>query len=153
MSRAVVVAEASAKSGALITARFALEQGREVMAVPGSPVFPHTEGSNRLLMEGAAMVTGATDVLLALGLAGVGCVPSPDAGGERPEGTGDLERRILRFLSVERHVNEIAVSLEIPVQELLPCLLDMEWRKLLARRSGDYYKTMSKSGSPVRDGA
>jgi DNA processing protein len=153
MSRAVVVAEASAKSGALITARLALEQGREVMAVPGSPVFPHTEGSNRLLMEGAAMVTGASDVLLALGVEGEGFVLSPDAGGGRPEGTGDLERRILRFLSVERHVNEIAVSLEIPVPELLPCLLDMEWRKLLARRSGDYYRTMSKPGRPVRDSA
>ena len=153
MSRAVVVAEASAKSGALITARFALEQGREVMAVPGSPVFPHTQGSNRLLMEGAAMVTGASDVLLALGMGGEGFVASPVSGGGIPKGGGDLERRILRFLSVERHVNEIAVSLEIPVQELLPCLLDMEWRKLLARRNGDYYKTMSKSGRPVRNDA
>ena len=153
MAKAVVVAEAPAKSGALITAMFALEQGREVMAVPGSPVFPHTEGSNRLLKEGATMVTGAADVLFALGRGKETAVSSPDAGGEWPAGEGDLEHRILRFLSVERHVNEIAVSLQIPVPELLPCLLGMEWRKLLARRSGDYYKTMSISGRPARRGA
>jgi DNA protecting protein DprA len=58
MARAVVVAEAQARSGALITARFALEQGREVMAGPGNPVFPHTEGSNRLLQEGAGGEAG-----------------------------------------------------------------------------------------------
>ena len=150
MARAVVVAEAPAKSGALITAGFALEQGREVMAVPGSPLFPHTEGSNRLLQEGAAMVTGAEDVLLALGWTGGTCIPSPGAGSGEAEGEGDLERRILRYLSVERHVNDIAGSLNVPVQELLPRLLDMEFRKLLERRRGDYYKNMSKSGRPAR---
>ncbi len=153
MARGVVVAEAPAKSGALITARLALEQGREVMAVPGNPLFPHTEGSNRLLQEGAAMVTGAPDVLMALGWERRGGIPSPDAGKGATEGEGDLEPRILRFLSVERHVDEIALSLNISVQELLPRLLDMEWRKLLARRSGDYYKTVSKSGSPATGGA
>jgi len=149
MARAVVVAEAPARSGALITARFALEQGREVMAVPGSPAFPHTEGINRLLQEGAAIVTGAPDVLQALGWGEGGGLP--DTGGGKEKANDDLERRILGFLSSERHMNEIAVSLDVPVPELLSRLLDMEFRKLLERRRGDYYKQMSKSGRPAHD--
>ena len=54
LSRGVIVAEAPERSGALITARFALEQGRDVMVVPGNPWFAHTAGSNRLLREGAS---------------------------------------------------------------------------------------------------
>ena len=150
MARAVVVAEAPARSGALITARFALDQGREVMAVPGNPAFPQTEGSNRLLQEGASIVTGAPDVLQVLGWGGGGCL-SPDTVGGQEKGKDDLERRILGFLSSERHVNDIAVSLDVPVPELLPRLLDMEFRKLLERRRGDYYKQMSKSGRPAHD--
>jgi len=152
MARGVVVTEAPARSGALITARFALEQGREVMAVPGSPVFPHTEGSNRLLQEGATMVTGAADVLMALGLAGRGWASSPGAGAGEKEKECDLERRILRFLSGERHVNDIAVSLNVPVPELFPRLLDMEFQKMIERGRGDYYRKTSKSGTPARDG-
>lgn len=152
MARAVVVAEAPARSGALITARCALEQGREVMAVPGSPVFPHTDGNNRLLQEGATMVTGAADVLTALGLAGRGWpksrTPVPGEGGEGD----DLAGRILGFLSAERHVNEIAVSLNIPVPELFPRLLDMEFQKLIERGRGDYYRKTSKTGPPTREG-
>lgn len=153
MAKGVVVAEAPARSGALITARLALEQGREVMAVPGNPAFPQTEGSNGLLQQGATVVTGARDVLAALGLAMGGGALFPGACQERKEEENGIERRILRFLSAERHVNDIAVSLDLPVQDLLPRLLDMEFRKLLERRRGDYYKKMSKSGMPARDGA
>jgi DNA processing protein len=131
ISRGVVVVEAPSRSGALITARLALDQGREVMAVPGNPLFPHTAGSNRLIREGADPVTGAGDVTAALGW-----------GRRRPE-AGGRERRILDFLSKPRHAGEIAEALGIPAPELLPCLLEMEFRKLLERRAGDYYKKMS----------
>ncbi len=150
MARAVVVTEAPARSGALITARFALDQGREVMAVPGSPAFPHTEGSNCLLKEGAAPVTGPADVLLALGWRGEGLVPPRRADAEDAE--GDLDGRILRFVAQERHVNDIALALNISASELLPRLLDMEFRNLLERRAGDYYKR-SKSGRSRSDSA
>lgn len=144
LSRGVVVVEAASRSGALITARCALDQGREVMAVPGSPLFPHTEGSNRLLRDGAALVTGAADVLEVLGWGWTGAGDGPPAGGEAPEaGTDGREREILRFLSTERHVNDLAEGLGLPVSDLLPRLLDMEFRKLLERRAGDYYKKMS----------
>jgi DNA processing protein len=62
----VVIVEAAQRSGSLITARFALEQGREVFAVPGSPLDPRAEGTNSLLKQGAALVTEAADVLSVL---------------------------------------------------------------------------------------
>ena len=62
----IVVIEAARRSGSLITARFALEQGREVFAVPGSPLDPRCEGTNGLLKQGATLVTEAADVTAAL---------------------------------------------------------------------------------------
>lgn len=66
LSRAVVVVEAELRSGSLITARLAGEQGREVLAVPGSPLDPRARGANDLLRQGAAICEGADDVLRAL---------------------------------------------------------------------------------------
>ncbi|HZW35582.1 MAG: DNA-processing protein DprA [Deltaproteobacteria bacterium] len=132
ISRGVVVVEAPCRSGALITARLALDQGREVLAVPGNPLFPHTAGSNRLIREGAEPATCAEDVIAALA----------DTG-RAAEGR-QRERRILEYLSRPRHVDEISEALGIPPQELLPALLEMELRKLLVRRAGDYYKKMSE---------
>jgi DNA processing protein len=62
----LLVVEAARRSGSLITVRFALEQGREVFAVPGSPLDPRAEGTNRLLKEGATLVTEASDVIAVL---------------------------------------------------------------------------------------
>ena len=62
MARGVVVVEASPRSGSLITARLALEQGHEVFAVPGSPLDPRARGANNLLRQGAALVESAVDV-------------------------------------------------------------------------------------------
>ena len=67
VSRAVIVVEAALRSGSLITARLANEQGRDVFAVPGSPLDPRCEGSNRLIKEGAALLTSAGDVLDQIG--------------------------------------------------------------------------------------
>jgi DNA processing protein len=63
IARAVIVVEAAMRSGSLITARYAAEQGREVLAVPGSPLDPRAEGTNRLIREGATLFTAASDVL------------------------------------------------------------------------------------------
>src|SRR5580698_1772003 len=66
LSLGVVVVEAARRSGSLITARIALEQGREIFALPGSPLDPRAEGSNSLLKQGATFVTEAEDVVAVL---------------------------------------------------------------------------------------
>ena len=86
MALGVVVVEAAARSGSLITARFALEQGREVFAVPGSPLDPRARGCNELLRHGATLTESADDVLAQLGpqLRGIQRpppIPSPASGG------------------------------------------------------------------------
>jgi DNA processing protein len=71
LSLGVLAVEAALQSGSLITCRLALEQGREVMAVPGSPLDPRCRGTNNLLRQGATLVESAADVLAALeGMAG-----------------------------------------------------------------------------------
>jgi DNA processing protein len=66
LARGVVVVEAAEKSGSLITAQYALEQGREIFAVPGSPLDPRARGANRLIRDGATLTEGAEDVLAVL---------------------------------------------------------------------------------------
>lgn len=97
LSRAVVVVEAAARSGSLMTARLAAEQGREVMAVPGHPFDARASGCNILIRDGALLVRGAEDVLTALAALpafapghyaspdGAGVVPGP----ARPRRTGE----------------------------------------------------------------
>jgi DNA processing protein len=103
----VVVVEAAQRSGSLITARFALEQGREVFAVPGSPLDPRAEGTNSLLKQGATLVTAAADVIAAVEpiLGGrVARVPEKPTVAEEPEPDteaepdGDARSRILDLL-------------------------------------------------------
>ncbi|WP_114943711.1 DNA-processing protein DprA [Microvirga calopogonii] len=84
LSYGVVVVEAARRSGSLITARFALEQGREVFAVPGSPLDPRAEGTNDLIREGATLCAGiehVTSVLEPLIASG----PELDQGAEEPQ--------------------------------------------------------------------
>ena len=82
LSQAVVVVEAARKSGSLITAKFALEQGREVFAVPGSPLDPRAEGTNDLLRQGATLCTRSQDVTEALHTAQRVRKSEPDLFGE-----------------------------------------------------------------------
>jgi DNA processing protein len=79
LALAVVVVEAEIRSGSLITARLAAEQGREVLAVPGSPLDPRAKGTNDLIRQGAAICEGAEDVLRAI--SGISRLSEPERGG------------------------------------------------------------------------
>jgi DNA processing protein len=79
LSLGVVIIEAARRSGSLITARFGLEQGREIFAVPGSPLDPRCEGTNGLIRQGATLCTSAADVVSVLTPL-VGSLPAPKDG-------------------------------------------------------------------------
>jgi DNA processing protein len=105
LSLGVVIVEAAKRSGSLITARMALEQGREVFAVPGSPLDPRAEGTNSLLKQGATPVTESADIVSVLqpimGIELPAQEPEP-AGGERTqdaEPATDERSRIIGLLS------------------------------------------------------
>lgn len=88
LSLGVLVVEAAPGSGSLITAQLALEQGREVMAIPGSPLDPRHRGTNRLLREGAHLIETAADVLELLGPA---CLPPAPRPAPLPAGRRAVE--------------------------------------------------------------
>jgi DNA processing protein len=103
LSAGVVIVEAARRSGSLITARMAGEQGREVFAVPGSPLDPRAEGTNSLLKQGATLITDAADVIAAIEpILGRGCdlsVREPEAPLSPDTEPGDDDRsRIISLL-------------------------------------------------------
>ncbi|KPQ17847.1 MAG: DNA protecting protein DprA [Rhodobacteraceae bacterium HLUCCO18] len=107
LSQAVIVVEAAARSGSLITARAALDQGREVMAVPGHPLDSRASGGNILLRDGATLVRSTQDVIEALGAATEPRPAVPPAVSERPVNAprpplpdGGVEALVLERLSV-----------------------------------------------------
>ena len=79
LARGVVVVEAAEKSGSLITAQYAIDQGREVFAVPGSPLDPRARDANRLIREGAVLTESADDILSVLSPMLDGGFAEPDA--------------------------------------------------------------------------
>jgi DNA processing protein len=124
-SRAVVVVEAGARSGALSTARAALDEGREVMAVPGHPSQPAAEGTNGLLRDGALLVRGAGDVLVELGLAVPGEERAP-----ADEVLGALAR------GVPASVDEIQARCGLALPALLARLAELELGAAVVRLPG-----------------
>jgi DNA processing protein len=124
-ARATVVVEAGSRSGALSTARAALDEGREVMAVPGHPSQPAAEGTNALIRDGAALVRGAADVLGELGV-------TPPAGEQSPRD------EVLAALTrgVPASVDEIQARCGLAVPALLARLAELELAAAVVRLPG-----------------
>ena len=95
LSLGVVVVEAELRSGSLITARLAGEQGREVFAVPGSPLDARAKGTNDLIRQGAALCEGAEDVIRTLEGIGAG-LREPEPSGYVPSGAAEPDAALLR---------------------------------------------------------
>jgi DNA processing protein len=126
-ARATIVVEAAEKSGALHTARAALDEGREVMAVPGHPSQPGSAGTNALLRDGAALVRDAADVLAELGLP-----PLPS----RAAADADADPVLAALGRVPAGIDELAVLCARPVPELLVRLSELELSGAVRRLPG-----------------
>lgn len=144
MSRVIIVVEAALRSGSLITARFAAEQGRDVFAVPGSPLDPRAEGTNRLIKEGAAILTSVQDVIEALGMTGglqaqvFPPVPPEPVSGDGHQDISDPERgRLMELLSpAGTHVDDLIRESGLPAEAVTAILLELEVAGRIVRSAG-----------------
>ena len=139
----VVVVEGALRSGSLITARTALDQGREVMAVPGSPMDGRAGGCNVLIREGATLVRSAADILEALGeTAGppAASAPAPEpapAAAVVQTASGDAEGRLLSLLGPAPVAEDILTrEMGQPAPAVAAMLLDLELAGRICRHPG-----------------
>ncbi len=122
ISLGVVVIEATLRSGSLITARFALEQGREVFAVPGNADSARSAGANRLIREGAKLVTGAEDVLEEISFP----LSSQSEEPVRPK-LEEEEEKIFSILGVRAmHIDQVIAESGLPSARVSAALLSLE---------------------------
>jgi DNA processing protein len=145
MSLGVVVVEAAKRSGSLLTARMALEQNREVFAVPGSPLDPRAEGGNSLIQQGARLVTCAADIIEVLREAEPMAPHVPEADwprlpaiGDDDTPPGDAERdRLLAALSVTPvAVDELIAATALSASSLQTLLLGLDLEGRIEWSSG-----------------
>ncbi|MDE1146613.1 MAG: DNA-processing protein DprA [Azospirillaceae bacterium] len=145
LSRGVLVVEAALKSGSLITARLALEQGRDLFAVPGSPLDPRAQGCNRLLKDGAVLVENADDILAYLGPQGLSTLAAPPMGGgpvPPPPDPGEMavaaaRPRVTLCLSpTPVRIDEIVRDCQLSAAVVLTVLLELELAGRLHRHPG-----------------
>ena len=146
ISLGVVIVEAAKRSGSLITARLALEQDREVFAVPGSPLDPRAEGGNHLIQQGAKLVTGARDIIAELTHADPARLPlfenetldmAPTAS---PDPSEDERGRLLTALSHAPTATDLLIEttgITAPIMQIL--LLELELAGRIERSAGQLF--------------
>lgn len=151
LSLGTVVVEAAKRSGSLITARIALEQNRDVFAVPGSPLDPRAEGGNALIQQGAKLITCAADIIESIGSADPSRTvlfeaewqPELDLQADAPPGADERSRLLTALSTTPTDVEELLAQTAISPQSMQVLLLEfdlagqIEWSsgQLVALRS------------------
>lgn len=139
LAAAVVVVEAGESSGALITASFAAEQGREVFAVPGGIYSPQSRGTNQLILQGATPYLDPQDVLNALDIHKAEqyhqaslLIPADE-----------VENQLLEALSLDAvHIDDLQASTGLPVEKISACLTMMELKGMVRQVAGMTYQAV-----------
>ena len=139
LARGTVVVEAAPRSGSLITARQAADYGREVMAVPGSPLDPRAQGCNQLIREGATLIQNAEDVIEAItpivpGLRDPGAPYASAGGGDPPDTARSSIAGLLNATPVP--VDELVRQSRLQAAVVQTVLLELELAGRLERHAG-----------------
>ncbi|HEY9528257.1 MAG TPA: DNA-processing protein DprA [Anaerolineales bacterium] len=136
LSLAVVVIEAGETSGALITAEFAAEQGREVFAVPGSILAPQSKGTNKLIQNGALPLLSVNDLMQPLNLTHMG----EHKAARKTIPSDETEARLMNVLGAEPlHVDEIRNQTDLPIEKVSATLALMELKGMVRQVGGMNY--------------
>ena len=149
LSIGVVVIKAASRSGSLITARLAGEQGRDVYAVPGSPLDPRSRGTNRLIRQGATLIESAADVIEDLSEIPRPALSEPDDGAftgqpEEPEGLDLARNEVIAAPGPSPvSVDEIVRNLGLPAGTVRSILLELELAGRLERQPGNFVTLIS----------
>lgn len=134
LSQGVVVIESKIKGGSLITAELALEEGREVFAVPGEIFSPVSEGCNNLIKNSAAkLVTSVEDILVEFGW-------SVKKGKKIKLNLTEYEEKIYNILEREKSLDEIIMESSLKAGEILSILMDLEVKKIVTSVAGGKYR-------------
>ncbi len=147
LSSAIVVVEADIDSGAMITATIAMEQGRQVFAVPGEATNPQARGCHKLIREGARLTESFNDILdefeFLPGLAKVKEVPEPYADDDLFRNFDADESKVIAYLREgSRHFDDIVMETELSTGELLGVLMRLEVKSAIKQDIGRVYRLL-----------
>jgi DNA processing protein len=149
LSKVIVLVEAAQRSGALITASHAADQGRTVMAVPGTVEAESSGGTHELIRKGAVLCRGVEDVLEELrGVSAMAVAEKNTASSSAPAavpqgpppGLDDGERRIWEMLTEPCHLDQLVQRLGLAVPQVSGALMMLEMKKAVRRLPGNRYE-------------